>query len=155
MAWIRACGGGSNATKKKFLYKDGVQSVAWDNSGNYSLTSGWTSQGGFTLTERYMQVPTVSSGTYNREIVTSGTIDLSKYKKITVLYNDSFTKSVDISSRNESAYIMLVQLNGNSWFRIYVISQKNNFDNHYYAYGGLEYVSNFKINQVWLEEKDM
>lgn len=141
-----------------YIYKDGKQSVAWDNSGTYISESGYYSAGGATLNDGNMSFSTPSTSMYNRAIITDSVIDVSQYStlKVACVYNNAeHVLSVDISSIVSSGYIALSQSNysGQRFFTIVVATQKNNFSvNHLAQLVTNTNANSVVVSRVWLEK---
>lgn len=96
--------------EKKFLYKDGVQNIAWDNSGTYKRMSGWVADGGATLNDNNMTLLYSVSPSHNRAIVTNSVVDFSQYSslKIASVYSGSeHIKTINISAIQSSGYVIV------------------------------------------------
>lgn len=99
-----------------YLYKDGKQSVAWDNSG-YAYSSAYTSDGGATLNESDFSFLASLSSMHNRAIITDSKVDLSDYSTVKMLcsYGGSeHTYTLDVSAMSGNYYVAVTVANNSS-----------------------------------------
>ena len=139
------------------IYDNGVQAVPLDNTG-YPYQSTYTSLGGASLSSISFSFALPGAPNTNRCIVTDDAIDMTPWNTLHVLYNGTH-KTVDLSSVNESAYVLLsVNCAPNSTYNMeaVVTRTKQNYGQigNYIAFtqvasGAANVTGNF--TKIWLE----
>ena len=153
MAWIRATGG---AKTSKYLYKNGVQEVAFDNGINVPSAS-FANAGGWTFGATNISGSTPSSGGECKVVNTSATVNLANYSILKIKYSDDSVDAIDVSSYSQAAYIFVRLYADSATDRRYYVEASTNRAN--YATGRLfanerkRATSSFTITikEIWLE----
>lgn len=142
---------GVSKGKYKYLYKNGVQSVSWDNTGA-SFGSGYSRVGGAILNPTNMEIPVNLSYPQERSIATNSSIDLVGYTKLTMQYNDGTEMSIDITSINSGNIgISVIRSTAFTSLHFFVSSSKVGMDNNKLATNRADNISQCIITKVWLE----
>lgn len=147
---IRNLGGG-NATKEKYLYKEGTQFVAWDNSG-YRRTQ-YYSYAGIQILANSFKLTTPSGAEDGRVIITDSSIDLSKYSILNAIVN-GIHQTLSIANIN-SGYIYFEASHGTGSYygQMGVTTSKSNYAdnrrkyNEYLTSGG---TFSYTVTKIWL-----
>lgn len=122
---------------QKYLYKNGVQSVNWDNAGTYKMNSSYTALGGFTLNTTNMVGIMPTTNNRNRAIITNEKIDLADYSRLVVKYSynngEEQTAFANISSVTASEYVVVAMYRNDSGtmnFAFYASSAKASYQSN-------------------------
>lgn len=138
-----------------YLYEDGKQNVAWDNT-NYTLDTPLTEIGGAMFNPNAIFIGAMSPSAESVTVGTNDSVDLTEYKKLKAVltyHNQQQTIEMDVSSIIGKHYISL-NVNNGSYYGIGVSTQKklvypnrvaflqNNMYDYYDVY----------FNRIWLEK---
>lgn len=147
--------------EKMYLYKNGVQNVAWDNE-NYSLFSTYPKfSKEFKFNADAMVAIVQSTNDKSIDIGTNNIVELGDYRSVCfeIMYgNKSVISRVDISSVNSGYVSASVWTNSNKGFiRLHVSSTKSNVGEGSIALlavenGTLAVGTTVSITRVWLEK---
>lgn len=142
---------------RTYLYKDGKQNVAWDNSGHKPFAT-YTSDGGATLNANNMTFDMPQVSKHSRAIVTNNVIDLSDYSTLKVVCNYNNAEHVfttDISNLLSSYYVAISTIRADSsyYVELCVSSQKDNYAETYVK-RDTNIIGNYNVtvSRVWLEK---
>lgn len=140
-----------------YLYKDGKQNVAWDNSGMYQYAFDYVPDGGAILNANNFVLNMPSQSNHNRTIVSDNGVDLTGYTKLKVAYtynNVQQIKTTDITSIVGSMYISIVTVLSSQYiFDVVVSTAKNDPWGSRLVAGGVV-TGNYPItvSRIWLEK---
>lgn len=145
----------SDLDTRDYLYKDGKQSVVWDNGIYNPNTTYYSVIKPLDLNEGSLSGQLTTNGdAYS--FITSNVVDLSAYSKVKMQYNSTQTMELDISNINASDYVgLLFTRTGNTtYFGIDITPEKTNYNSKQITEKVITSLGTTKvyINRIWLEK---